>query len=78
MRFIAMAAVTRFQRSVFFNASRVVLAIPVGIFLPAETAEKFPASFGVGTARSASEILSFTEKLRIEQSEVNRNYRHQE
>jgi hypothetical protein len=77
-RFFAMAAVVKFQRWVFSGASPAVLPMPAGILLPVEIAERFPALFGVSTARSASEILSFTEKLRIGQSEVNRNYRHQE
>ena len=64
-RFFATAAVMKFQRSVFFGASPVVLPMPVGTLLPVEIAQKFPALFGVSTARSASQILSFTEKLRI-------------
>jgi len=64
-RFFATAAVKKFQRSVFSGASLVVLPMPAGILLSVEIAEKFPASFGVSIARFASEILSFTEKLRI-------------
>jgi hypothetical protein len=71
-RFFAMVAVMKFQQSVFSGASPVVLPMPAGILLPVEIAERFPALFGVGTARSASEIPSFTEKLRMGQSEVNR------